>query len=114
MGTREVTLNGSRWAAQACGAVAALLGALALTGWLTGWRLLSSFRPDYIPMAPNTALSFLVLSAGLGALTLRGRWAYRLAKAGAAARLSGRRLPAQRVCHGRGPASGPVGLPIPC
>ncbi|MBM4050712.1 MAG: hypothetical protein FJ279_36910, partial [Planctomycetes bacterium] len=74
----------SRWAALSCGAVAALLGALALTGWLTGWRRLSSFRSDYIPMAPNTALSFLVLSAGVGALTAGGRWPYRLAKAGAA------------------------------
>ncbi|MBM4047142.1 MAG: hypothetical protein FJ279_18725, partial [Planctomycetes bacterium] len=67
MGTREATLNWSRWAAQACGAVAALLGALALVGWFTGWRLLTSFRPDYIPMAPNTAISFVVLSAGLWA-----------------------------------------------
>jgi two-component system NtrC family sensor kinase len=38
-----------------------LLGALALTGWISGVRVLTSVRPDYIPMAPDTALFFVAL-----------------------------------------------------
>ena len=41
------------------GGVAAALGALALTAWLTGWRVLASLHPRFIPMAPNTALAFI-------------------------------------------------------
>jgi signal transduction histidine kinase/CheY-like chemotaxis protein len=42
-------------------ATAAGLGALAILGWLTPARILSSFGPAFIPMAPSTALGFLVL-----------------------------------------------------
>ena len=41
------------------------LGLLALIGWFSGRMILSSFRADYIPMAPNTALSFIFLSIAL-------------------------------------------------
>ena len=44
-----------------CGMVTALIGVSTLAGWITGQRLLSGVRPDYIPMAPNTAIGFLLL-----------------------------------------------------
>ncbi len=47
------------------GAAAALLGVLGLLGWASGWRVLASLRPDLIPMAPDTALCFLVLGLSL-------------------------------------------------
>ncbi|OGR05152.1 MAG: hypothetical protein A2511_06260 [Deltaproteobacteria bacterium RIFOXYD12_FULL_50_9] len=39
-----------------CGAIVTTIGALVLLGWAGGWRLLTAVRPDYIPMAPNSAL----------------------------------------------------------
>ncbi|MBX6315238.1 MAG: hypothetical protein IRY99_20355, partial [Isosphaeraceae bacterium] len=48
-----------------CGLVAIGLGVATLAGWLAGWRLLTSIRPGYIPMAPNTALSFILLGFAL-------------------------------------------------
>jgi len=36
------------------------ISAMAITGWLIGKHMLSSFLPDYIPMAPSTALFFMV------------------------------------------------------
>ena len=44
---------------------AALIGLCAGIGWLTGRHLLASLRPEYIPMAPSTALAFLLLGAAL-------------------------------------------------
>jgi PAS domain S-box-containing protein len=49
--------------AQMLAAVAASLGILALTGWVAGLSLLASFAPDWIPMAPSTALLFALLGA---------------------------------------------------
>lgn len=71
-------------AAQACGASAAVVGAAALAGWATGHPVLLGFRANYIPMAPNTALAFVVLGSGLTAVVsgwLPGR---RVAALGAA------------------------------
>jgi len=42
--------------------VSGALAALALCGWVTGWLWLASLRSDFIPMAPNTAACFLVLT----------------------------------------------------
>jgi len=50
-----------------CGAGASLLAVLALLGWTTGFSLLASLRPQYIPMAPSTAVAFLLLGAILSA-----------------------------------------------
>jgi two-component system NtrC family sensor kinase len=40
-------------------------------GWATGHRVLAATRSIYIPMAPNTALCFFLLSMGLGLRSLR-------------------------------------------
>ena len=50
-----------RRVALACSATAAGLGALAILGWLTPARILSSFGPAFIPMAPSTALGLFLL-----------------------------------------------------
>lgn len=44
------------------------IGALALLGWLSGLRALASINANYIPMAPNTAIAFIVL--GIAAIIL--------------------------------------------
>jgi two-component system cell cycle sensor histidine kinase/response regulator CckA len=41
---------------------AALLALVALLGWASGLRRLAGLRLDYIPMAPDTALCFLLLA----------------------------------------------------
>ncbi|MFN2398557.1 MAG: ATP-binding protein [Gemmatimonadaceae bacterium] len=47
------------------GIVVALIGAAALTGWVTGSRTLSAGDPTFIPVAPNTALLFVLLGASV-------------------------------------------------
>ena len=49
----------------ACGATIAAIAALAMLGWLTGWRVLAEVRPGYIPMAPNTAIGMIACGLGL-------------------------------------------------
>ncbi|MBI5419354.1 MAG: response regulator [Deltaproteobacteria bacterium] len=66
-------------AAFLCGAGAALLALVALLGWILGLPLLASIHPRYIPMAPSTAVSFLLLGAILsiqsrGPLRDSARW----------------------------------------
>ena len=46
-------------------AVAAVVAVAGLLGYVPGLRVLSSVRPDYVPMAPSSAFCFLVLSAVL-------------------------------------------------
>ena len=43
------------------------MGILALAGWVTGLRLLAGIRADFIPMAPNTAIGFILLGCALAA-----------------------------------------------
>ncbi len=43
------------------------LGILAMAGWITGLRLLAGIRADFIPMAPNTAIGFILLGCALAA-----------------------------------------------
>src|SRR5947207_11105779 len=50
---------------QACGVAAILVSLTALIGWFTGSSVLKGIRPGYIPMAPNTAIVFLLLAASL-------------------------------------------------
>jgi signal transduction histidine kinase len=52
-------------AARACGLIAASIGGVALFGWIIRLHLLASLRLEYIPMAPNTALAFVMLGGGL-------------------------------------------------
>ncbi|MBI5749612.1 MAG: PAS domain S-box protein [Nitrospinae bacterium] len=72
----------SAFFSQLCGLIAAGLGVVAIAGWLTGWRILSGIRADYIPMAPNTALSFIVLGISLFALLTERRWGLKLSRIG--------------------------------
>ncbi|HLC54897.1 MAG TPA: histidine kinase dimerization/phospho-acceptor domain-containing protein, partial [Candidatus Nanoarchaeia archaeon] len=53
------------WITRVSALIIFALGFLAFIGWFTGRTILSSFRADYIPMAPNTALSFIFLSIAL-------------------------------------------------
>ncbi|HYE13242.1 MAG TPA: EAL domain-containing protein [Pyrinomonadaceae bacterium] len=53
---------------RSCGLIVAALGGVALVGWFVGSTALRGFRAGYIPMAPNTALVFIVLGALLAAL----------------------------------------------
>jgi PAS domain S-box-containing protein len=61
-----------RAAARVCAAGAVLLAILALIGWLTNWRRLASIGPNFIPMAPNTAIGLIFTSATVLLLS-RGR-----------------------------------------
>src|ERR1035441_5964575 len=54
----------------AAGIVTAALGFLALLGWVLGLPLLASFGVDLMPMAPSTAVLFLLYGA---AICLRAR-----------------------------------------
>jgi two-component system, NtrC family, sensor kinase len=60
-------------AAQVCGLLVAAAGAAALAGWGMGQPVLVNIRANYIPMAPNTALAFIVLGLGLIVAGARGR-----------------------------------------
>ncbi|MGQ0762141.1 MAG: PAS domain S-box protein [Acidobacteriota bacterium] len=50
---------------QACGVAVMLISLTTLIGWSTGSPTLKGIRPGYIPMAPNTAIAFLLLAASL-------------------------------------------------
>lgn len=73
-------------ARRACGMAVMGLGAAALLGWATGYRALAAVRPGYIPMAPNTAVAFLLLGTGVCILprACSRRWGRRIAGSGAA------------------------------
>ncbi len=58
-------------AAQLCALAALSIGLVASTGWLTYWLVLTTFGAASIPMAPSTALAFLVLGGAAFALA---RW----------------------------------------
>jgi signal transduction histidine kinase/ActR/RegA family two-component response regulator len=48
---------------QICGLLIILIGGLALVGWFIDSSALKDIRANYIPMAPNTALAFILLGA---------------------------------------------------
>lgn len=50
---------------QSLAALAIVISGAALVGWFTGLNTLKSFRPGYIPMAPNTAVVFLLFATAL-------------------------------------------------
>lgn len=62
-GARELWRRRSDVVAAVAGLAAAAAGALALLGWALGEPLLTSFGSRNIPMAPSTALLFLVFGA---------------------------------------------------
>ncbi len=51
--------------ALACCGATILVGTVAAMGWALSLHRLASIRPQYIPMAPSTAIAFLVLGATL-------------------------------------------------
>lgn len=55
----------SRRIAFAAAAAAALIGLLGFIGWVTDTRVLTRLRDDFIPIAPNTAIAFLLLAGAL-------------------------------------------------
>ncbi len=61
----------------------ALAGGAALLGWATNQPILLGLRASYIPMAPNTALAFVVLGLGLAVVVSAWRWARGIAGVGA-------------------------------
>ncbi|WP_347273049.1 EAL domain-containing protein [Candidatus Kuenenia sp.] len=65
------SINTVSLAAQICSGVVAGVGAIGLLGWISNSQLLASIRPNYIPMAPNTAVVFVVLGITLFTLI---RW----------------------------------------
>src|SRR6266404_4961665 len=58
-------LDRYRRISQACGALVMLIGAGVLIGWFTNSPILKGIRSAYIPMAPNTALVFLLFGGCL-------------------------------------------------
>jgi len=60
-------------------AVPVVLGCLTLIAWVMERLFLASFNPAYIPMAPNTALSFILLSAALCIAACSVSWKNRVA-----------------------------------
>ncbi|MBX2990202.1 MAG: PAS domain S-box protein [Bacteroidetes bacterium] len=54
-------LTAGRRVAWICALLAAAIGGAAIAGWIWGSRALTSFDAHYIPMAPNTAIFFLLL-----------------------------------------------------
>ena len=74
----------SKFFSQLCGLIAAGLGGIAIVGWLMKWRILTNIRADYIPMAPNTAISFIVLGISLCAFITERKRGLILSRFGAA------------------------------
>ena len=54
-----------RYAARISGGLVVAVGMAALAGWATANPILLGLRASYIPMAPNTALSFLLMGSAL-------------------------------------------------
>jgi len=63
-------------AREICGGILTALGGLGLLGWQGGWRELRRVGADSIPMAPSSALAFILLGASLWLLarTPARRW----------------------------------------
>jgi signal transduction histidine kinase len=76
----------SRWFVRwvvAFGLASTGIGLATISGWIWAKPGLMALRASYIPMAPNTALGFVVLGAGLVVVPNRNRLVRRLAGAGA-------------------------------
>jgi PAS domain S-box-containing protein len=52
------------------GGLTMIAGAVALLGWISGLRILASLRSDYIPMAPDSAVLFILF----GSILLSGTY----------------------------------------
>jgi len=65
MAQEIISENNFRRAALVCSAVTAGLAAAAIMGWLLNMYTLARIRPEYIPMAPSTALAFIITGIAL-------------------------------------------------
>ncbi|MCL5035183.1 MAG: GAF domain-containing protein [Bacteroidetes bacterium] len=65
---------------QLCGVIVAGSGVIAMVGWMMGSGILTSIGTDYIPMAPNTALSFIALGISLYLLVTEQKWSLRFSR----------------------------------
>ena len=72
MGGGETSILILARTAQACGLASSTIGAAAIVGSATRQPFLMGVRESYIPMAPNTAIGFLVLGMGLYAVAADG------------------------------------------
>ena len=68
--TRETSGPGLRRGVIVSSGAMIIFGVLALTGWISGVRILASVSTNYIPMAPDTALFFVAL----GIILLLSAW----------------------------------------
>jgi signal transduction histidine kinase len=75
---------GLRLMARLISLVVVVIAIAALAGWFAGSRTLNAIRPGYIPMAPNTALSFILLGGALAVLDDGRRASARFAQGAAA------------------------------
>jgi PAS domain S-box-containing protein len=48
-----------------CVVMTGVVSGVALAGWMTKWLIFARISPDYIPMAPSTALCFIIVSGSL-------------------------------------------------
>jgi two-component system, NtrC family, sensor kinase len=84
-GGRLVSRNRWAWLKTGTGVAVAAIGLATLAGWLTDNRVLAGLARQFIPMAPNTAIGFLLLGVALLAMPNEGRARWRIATGGAAA-----------------------------
>jgi len=83
MQSQELSSVSVRRIQRFCIAGLAAVALAACGGWVTGWRVLASTRPMYIPTSPNTALCFALFAVALGCLASRrdGTWRRRVGAA---------------------------------
>ncbi len=62
VGAKIIMETGLRRIGLACTALTAIVSGVALAGWLTKYLALASVGSEFIPMAPSTAICFLLLS----------------------------------------------------
>jgi signal transduction histidine kinase len=69
--------------AQSCGGIVAMIGVIAIVGWVIGSPLLTGIEPYYVPMAPNTAIAFIILGISLYAFVTVEKWGITVSRTGA-------------------------------
>lgn len=72
-----------KFISELCGMLVTATGIFAIIGWLAGSVILTGIRAVYIPMAPNTAISFILLGTSLAFLITEKRPLHKLSKIGA-------------------------------
>src|SRR3989339_2279838 len=54
-----------RQIAEVCSLLILAIALIVMVGWGLDWGILARFKKEYIPMAPSTALAFILISVGL-------------------------------------------------